>query len=244
FAPLAPPAPGEAPPPPPPAPPPAPPEYAPPSSPSAARLAPGPMTQVRFEPADPDIALMMQTGELPYRRVHRFHRAWYVERGFTPAYSPICDTPCTTEITPGAYHLALSKDGGTARPVGTVVLNAPSTIRATYEDHSAIRTLGALLVVGGIIGGVTMIVVSVVDQSCSSSDGSCSDSVDGPMLAGGIAVIVGGAVLGGILASQHDVANISVTPLTLPTVGALKESPMAALRAEPPPQGAALTVRF
>jgi hypothetical protein len=189
---------------------------------------------------------MMQTGELPFRHVQRFRHAWYVERGFTPAYSPICDGPCATELAPGPYHLALSKDGGRSLPVGSVVLTGPSTIRASYEDRSAERILGAVLVVGGIIGGITMIIVSLQCQQFDE-DGSCSNAVNGPLLGGGIGVIVAGAVIGGILAAQRDTAHISVTPLTLPTVGALKESPMAALGAQPPRggvQGAALTVRF
>jgi hypothetical protein len=229
-----------------PPPPPPPPGY--PAPPYGAPAAPRPMPaarpeQVRFEPEDPDLALMMQTGELPFRHVQRFRHAWYVERGFTPAYSPICDGPCTTELAPGPYHLALSKDGGRSLPVGSVVLTGPSTIRASYVDRSAERILGGVLVVGGVIGGITMIVVSIQCQAYDSND-SCTNAVNGPLLGGGIGVIVAGAVIGGILAAQHDTAQISVTPLTLPTVGALKESPMAALGAEPPPQGAALTVRF
>jgi len=200
--------------------------------------------QVRFEPEDPDIALMMQTGEMPFRHLQRFRHTWYVERGFTAAYSPICDGPCTTELVPGPYHLALAKDGGRAHPVGSVVLNGPSTIQGSYEDRSALRLLGGALVVGGIIGGIVMIVVSLECQDYNPDDGTCSNNVNGPLLAGGIGVIVAGAIVGGILASQRDTAHITVTPLTLPTVGALKESPMASLGAEPPPQGAALTVRF
>jgi len=229
----------------PPAPPPPPGYPAPASVPRAAArpMAVERAAQVRFEPEEPDVALMMQTGEMPFRHVQRFRHAWYVERGLAPAYSPICDGPCATELAPGPYHLALAKNGGRAFPVGSVVLNGPSMIQGSYEDRSGLRVLGGVLVVGGIIGGIVMIIVSFECQQYDT-DGTCTNDVNGPLLAGGIGVIVGGAILGGILASQRDTAHISVTPLILPTVGALKESPMAALGSGPPPQGAALTVRF
>src|ERR1700679_1763378 len=48
-------------------PPPPPPGYAPPGH----RGPAGPMLQLRYQPEDPDVALMMRTGELPFRREHR-----------------------------------------------------------------------------------------------------------------------------------------------------------------------------
>jgi hypothetical protein len=200
----------------------------------------------RYETDDADVALMMKTGEMPYRHVERFRRVWYVERGFAPAYSPICEGPCTTALVPGEYHLALSKAGGRSVPAGSVVLNGPSTIRGYYEDHSAERILGGVLVVGGIVGGIIMIVVSAQGQTCDTESGECTTSVNGPLLAGGIGTIIGGSIIGGILAAQRDTARIMVTPLGMVGIGpgAQKESPMAALNAEPPPQGLAFGVKF
>jgi hypothetical protein len=100
-----------------------------------------------------------------------------------------------------------------------------------------------VLVVGGIVGGIVMIVVSAQGQTCYD-DGSCSQNVNGPLLAGGIATIIGGSIIGGILAAQRDTAHVQVTPLTLGSVRAHKETPMAALNGEPPPQGLALSVKF
>ena len=111
-----------------PPPPPPPPGYSAPAPPPRATARPPALArpeQVRFEPEDSDIALMMQTGEMPFRHVQRFRHDWYVERGFTPAYSPICDGPCATELVPGPYHLALAKNGGRAFPVGSVVIERP-----------------------------------------------------------------------------------------------------------------------
>ena len=187
------------------------------------------MEQVSFEPDEPELALMMRTGEVPYHHVQRFRRVWYYERGFAPVYSPICDGPCATQLVPGAYHLALSKDGGRAVPAGVVMLGGPSTIHASYDDHSGERLLGGIILVGGIIGGVVMIVASV--------DRPMSSGTDGPLLAGGLGVAVGSAILGTIFASRRDGAHVTVTPLSWPAFGALKE-PLVATR------GAVLTVRF
>jgi hypothetical protein len=232
--------------PPPPPPPPGGPYYAPPSPPGPPGVAPAPgrLEQVRFEPDDPDLALMVRTGEVPFRHVQRFRHVWYYERGFAPVYSPACEGPCTTELAAGTYHLALSKDGGRAVPAGGAVVNGPSTIHATYDDRRGIRIVGGIVLVGGIIGGVVMIVASVTGQSQTCDGyGDCTTQVNAPLLVGGIGVVVASAVVGTILASQRDSAHIMVTPLTMPTVGALKESPMAAIGAAPA-QGAALTVRF
>ncbi len=186
---------------------------------------------------------MMRTGEMPVEHLQRFRHVWYYERGFAPVYSPICDGPCTTELAAGVYHLGLAKDGGRAVPAGGVLLTAPSTIRASYDDRSGARVAGAVILVAGIIGGIVMVVASADHQTCDDA-GDCRGDVNGPLLAGGVGVIIGSAVLGTILASQRDHAHLTVTPLSLPTVGALKESPVAALRGAAAPQGAALTLKF
>jgi hypothetical protein len=198
---------------------------------------------VRFEPEEPELALMVRTGEMPVHQIQRFRHVWYYERGFVPVYSPVCDGSCTTELAPGEYHLALAKNGGRAIPAGAVVLNGPAAIHGSYDDRSGLRVLGGVILVAGIIGGIVMIVASAEDQTCDSN-GYCTTQLNGPLLGGGIGVIVGSAIIGTILAAQRDSAHITVMPLTLPTVGALKESPMAALGAGPAPQGAALTVKF
>ena len=151
--------------------------------------------------------------------------------------------PCTTELARGEYHFALAKNGGRAIPAGAVVLNGPAAIHGSYDDRSGLRVLGGIVLVAGIIGGIVMIVASAENQTCDS-DGYCTTQLNGPLLGGGIGVIVGSAIIGTILAAQRDSAHITVMPLTLPTVGALKESPMAALGAGSAPQGAALTVKF
>jgi hypothetical protein len=198
---------------------------------------------VRFEPDEPGLSLMVQTADMPARHAQRFRHVSYYDQAVDPQYSPVCEGPCATQLVPGAYHLALSKDGGPAVPAEEVLLQGPSSIHAEYEDHSAERVLGGMILVGGMIGGVAMVVVSAGRQTCDSGD-SCTTKVDEQLLAGGIGVVLGSAILGTILAAQHDTAHVEVTPLALPGMGSRKEWPGAALSAAAPPQGVAVRVRF
>jgi hypothetical protein len=197
------------------------------------------MDQVRFEPEERDLSLMIQTGEVPYQHLQRFRRVWYYERGFAALYSPVCEGPCATELVPGAYHLALSKGGGRAVPAGVAVLSGPATVHASYEDRSGLRLLGDVILVGGIIGGVVMIVASFDHQTCGGFSDYCEQTIDGPVLGVGIGVLVASVVAGTVLASRMDSAHVTVTPLTLPAIGTRKEPQVAAVGG-----GAGVTVRF
>jgi hypothetical protein len=237
---------GDVPPPPPP-----PPAYAPPPPPPASAglaAAPARGEEVRFEPSEPGLALLMRTGEVPMRRLTRFRYAWYYEHGHAPVYAPVCNAPCATELVPGEYHFALSKDGGRPVPAASGVLSGPAVLRADYIDKSGVRTAGAVIGIGGLIGGIVMIVASVgSDQVCNDA-GSCypHDNVNGTLLGGGIAVLLGSAILGSILGLEHDEAHLTIEPLRQGTLGpgaVGKESARNDLGASPI-QGAGLTLRF
>lgn len=200
--------------------------------------APLPIESVHFEPDEPELTLLVQRGQTPYRSLQRFRYTWYYERGVAALYAPVCDGPCTTQLAQGAYHFALSRDGGKVVPAGVVVVDGPSTLRATYEDHRGGRTLGGIIFAGGVVGGGVMVVAGVAHSG-----------TDGPLLASGIGVFLAGVIVGTIFASQSDSAHVTVTPLALPSVGQ-RESYIAALASAPAtaapaaPQGAAVTVTF
>jgi hypothetical protein len=205
------------------------------------------MSAVRYLPEEPQYALLMRSGEVPVHIVQRFRYVWYYERRLAPLYSPICEGPCDTQLSAGEYHLALAKPGGRAVPVGPVVINGPSAIHGYYHDRSGYRVAGAVIGIGGIVAGVVMIVASVSSSSvCDANGDNCSqeNTTNGALLGGGIATIVGSAVVGAILAAQRDSAEVTVSPLNLGSIGNTKETALASLRAEPPPQGAAVTVHF
>jgi hypothetical protein len=199
---------------------------------AARQRSPSQLDAMRFEPEEPELALMIKSGEMPYRNLQRFRYTWYYERGVVALYAPICDGPCATQLVQGAYHVALSKRGGKPVPAGIAVVDGPSTLRASYEDHSGERLFGGITFAAGVTGGIVMTVAGVTHSP-----------TDGPLLAGGIGVFLGGAILGTIFASKTDAAHVTVTPLTLPAVGR-RESPIAAFGGAAMPQGASVTVTF
>jgi hypothetical protein len=182
----------------------------------------------------------------PYRHVMRFasvqYDIRYYERGVVSHYAQVCAGPCTTDMVPGEYALAISKNGRSPVPVEAVHLDGPSTVQASYDDRRGLRILGGVVLAVGVGGGVSLIIVSAATQSCNG--GGCNSNFNGTVLGASIGIILGAAIAGTLLATIPDTAHVSVTPLTIPSpVGALKESLGGALGAAPP-EGAALTYRF
>ncbi len=211
----------------------------------------GATTEVQFEPDAPGVSLLNFSGGVPFERIGYgrgwYHHGWYGRLAWAPVYSPVCNQPCMAHLAPGEYHLALAKEGGPAVPAPEpVVIGGPSTIHAYYTDRSALRATGWVVSIAGIVGGIVMIAASASSEDVCDADGNCyrHETVNAPLLAGGIGVLVVSGIVGSILAFQRDEAHITVEPLTLPAVGAMRESPLAALGAEAPPQGAALSIRF
>ena len=224
---------------------------APPPPPMGGRgRAAGGGAEVRFEPDEPDLQLYNMSGGVPVERM-RWHRGWWgggysVGYGWAPNYEPLCDQACATRLPVGPHHLALSKNGGRLVPAyGPAFIQGPSLLRASYSDHSAERAAGWVIGIGGLVGGIVMIAVSASDDTRCDADGFCSrhETVDGPLLVGGIGVLLASGIVGGILAAQRDEAHISVEPLRLSSDGGLRES-LAAMGAETHPQGAALALHF
>jgi hypothetical protein len=207
-------------------------------------------TDVQFEPSEPDLQLYSMSGEAPYEAV-RYHRGWWgghysVGYGWAPQYSPVCDQACRTRFMPGAYRLALSKNGGRVVPVwGPTMINGPSLLRASYTDRGGLRAAGWVVGVGGLVGGIVMIAASVHEHEVCDADGFCEehDTADGGLFFGGIGVLVASGIVGGILISQHDEAHVTVEPLRLSSYGLMRES-IAAMGGEARPQGAALALHF
>jgi hypothetical protein len=221
------------------------------SSPAAAQEPPPPAAtesaeDVEFEPDDPALMLLARTGEIPVERIVRYGYGWYHEHGLTPRYALICQGACSTRFVRGEYHLALSRRGGAVIEAGPLVVTGPSAIHAHYVGHGTSRALGAILGVAGTIAGAVMIAASVHSETlCSPSAAGCysHERVNGGLMAGGIAVVVGAVVVGSILATRHDEAMLAITPLALPSPGqsGAREGEFLGYSAS---EGAALTVRF
>jgi len=204
-----------------------------------------PAEEVRFEPDEPGLMLLRQNGAVPVTRISTFPTFLWFERGLAPLYAPVCPGPCITRMQPGEYRLALSKDGGRAVPsVGPVDIRGPSAIRASYVDHSGIRTGGVVLAFGGTAAGIVMIALSAKSHDVCDSSGYCfhQTTINTPLAVGGVGVLLGSVIIGSVLASQHDDALITVTPLVAWNRPE-RTAPMAASLV-PSVQGAALTMRF
>jgi hypothetical protein len=231
------------------APPPPPSSYdAPPGPPPAAPPpgAAGAGANVRFEPDEPNLSLMSSSGSEPYVRARRWHHGWYAGYGWAPMYAPVCDQACLTRFAPGAYRLALSKNGGPPVPAyGVVSLERPSLIRASYTDRSGARATGWVIGFAGLIGGAVMIGLSADDELVCDDDGFCHhrETFSAPLLVGGIGVLIASGIVGTILANERDQAHLSIEPLRLSSYGLNREA-LAALGAPGQPQGAALAWHF
>ncbi len=221
---------------------------APAAPPPAAPGAPGAPVEIRFQPAAPDLDLLSLAGEAPFERFGWYYHGWWLEHGYAPEYARVCEGPCVARFEPGEYHLALAKDGGPPVAVREpVMVRGPSMIRASYKDRSGLRAAGLAVGVLGLAGGVVMIAASARTETVCDGAGDCfeRDRANGPLVAGGIGVILASAIVGTVLALQHDEAHVTLEPLELPSPPEARPTALADLRrSAAAAQGAALKVRF
>ena len=208
---------------------------------------------VHFDPDDPNVRLMTLSGVMPVQRVAFVRRGWWRPRsyfygvGAEPVYASLCEGPCDLRLMRGPYNLALSKADGSLIPVeGPQVIAGPSTLHAHYADRSGLRTAGAVVGIVGTIGGIVMMFESVHDKEACDAYGDChmQSDVNGALLAGGIGVFIGSAVVASILIFQHDDARITITPLRLPNVVRTGERTLIPGVGNSSPRGASMTIIF
>jgi hypothetical protein len=201
----------------------------------------GTFEPVRFE-LDPRLRVMSLRGAVPVVGVVGFRRRWWYEAGFAPAYSPVCSGPCVTRLTRGEYRLALARYGGPPVPAPELVtIDRPVTVHGYYTDRSGVRAVGWTVAVAGAVAGVVTIAASTGSEEVCDTDGFCFSraTVNGPVLAGGIGVLVVSALVGAVLAFRHDEAHFTVEPLTLS-----RTEPPNVPTARASPEGLGISVRF
>ena len=206
-----------------------------------------PAGRIDFVPNDPSVSLLTQTGVVPtgygiyeyYGWGYRRHRFLY--GGYAPTFTQVCRGRCTVSMEPGTYELALERNGRVARAAPTYV-PGNAELHGDYLDRSGMRTAGVVIGVTGTIAGIVMIVASFESHLDCDPSGVCfeHDTVDGPLFAGGLGALVGSVIVGSILVSMHDRAEITVTPLKLSSTP--RFTGVALDRGVT--EGAALSIRF
>lgn len=207
---------------------------------------------VRFEPEDPSVSLLMMNGVVPVTYGYRWPgwhwHGWAYGRGYAPAYSLVCSGPCLARFAPGRYEFALEEGGRIVAAKHPIVISGPSTIRGAYSDRSGTRIAGAAVLIGGLATGTIMMFASTERTTICQTDGYCRhhESVDGALLGAGIGVAVTALVVGIVLGSQQDEAHLVVTSLhvsSFDSLRALCEGWDGSME-QPIPRGAAVGLRF
>lgn len=203
----------------------------------------GAVAEVQFQPDGEGTSLLTLSQVMPVYNLGYYygHGWWGPYAGFARSYQRVCRGPCSVRFAPGAYDLALEKDGRVARSESPVVVRQRSVVRGEYLDRSGVRTGGILIGVGGLVGG-TIMMVAATDRHNVCTPYGCyyHDDVDGALLAGGIALAIGAAIAGSIMAWQRDEAVFTVLPLRVSALSpGERAGPSQAL-----PQGAVIAARF
>jgi hypothetical protein len=137
-----------------------------------------------------------------------------------PGYARMCTAPCDATLAAGTYRLALSRGGRSSLvPAEPVTIQGPSTVTGAYTSRRGLRIAGwSLMSVGVVVGSVLAVAAATRAPSCIYPDGThasavCGERPDAGPLWGAAAVFGAAAVVGLVLALQHDSASISVTPM-------------------------------
>jgi len=136
-------------------------------------------------------------------------------------YRRICTAPCEAVLPPGTYLMALASGHGDPVVVDDpVVIEGPSSLRAKHTSYAPLRIAGAILGVGAAIGGIYLMGSAVLrsKETCDAA-GNCATEpdIDTQKLLIGAGVLVGGAIIGGLLQGKADGAEIVISPLVSPT---------------------------
>ena len=160
------------------------------------------------------------------------------------SYARICTAPCDATMPAGQYNLAISRGGG--QPVETdsmTALSGPATLQGRYTSYAALRATGIVITIASIVVGGYLLITSF--HQCADGDTAC-DPVDKGKLYPGIGILIGGGIIGSIMSSKSDEADIQVLPaaaggLTIPKAGVAAERPIGG---SGPVPGMTLSARF
>jgi hypothetical protein len=174
---------------------------------------------VEFIPNDPTVSLLTQSGVVPvgygvYEYGWWGYGPYRFYPGYAPVFTPICKGPCTALMEPGTYELALEKNGRVTRAAPTRI-PGNAKLHGNYVDHSGTRTAGVVIGLVGTVGGIVMMIASYHRHVDCDINGLCVDhhTVNDGLFIGGLGTLIGSVIVGTILSSVHDRAEITVAPL-------------------------------
>jgi hypothetical protein len=169
------------------------------------------------------------------------------------SFRTLCTAPCTVEMNPGTYEFALSEGDG--RPViaqRVVVPAGHNSMRGDYSSRAGVRTAGFVVSLVGVTTGLVLIFYPILSASEKCANGICSGrDIDYTMIWVGVGVTVVSAIVGSILASRPDIANVELIPGVVgwsspPNLVALqrREGAWLASDSAAAQQGLSLRIRF
>lgn len=117
----------------------------------------------------------------------------------------LCKAPCEVSIEPGSHRFALAV--GDEAPVAATSLRirGEATLEASYRSYELVRILGWVVGTGGVVAGSAVLFDPLVNRPANQ------DLDKGPVILG-LGIILGGAIVGGILGAIEDDAEIRVVP--------------------------------
>jgi hypothetical protein len=125
-------------------------------------------------------------------------------------YEQVCEGSCDVTFSPGTFQLALSLNDGATVPIDAPLkLDGASDMKATYVDRSGRRIAGLLVLLGGVTGGLTYGIISLVPD-CDSSGRNCKTNTTGLLLGG--ALLGAGLGIGIPLMGTKDDVRINLVP--------------------------------
>ncbi len=170
---------------------------------------PGPRgVPLHVESDQDDVALLVRTGQVE-------GEAWGFRGAVAMAardYAVLCTAPCDTQVPVGVHRLALSEHGGhVVEAEDPIEVGGPSTLRAHYESRIGIRVAGYVVGVASAVTGIVLIATSY-NGNCNPSTSNCQQFNTGQLVAGFVTLVAGG-IVGGVMASIGDKANLQLVPM-------------------------------
>ncbi len=132
------------------------------------------------------------------------------------SYRQLCTAPCTTQLAPGTYTFGLSRGQDDPVSAGRVVVpTGTSTLEGAYRSRAGMRTAGWIVWIAGEAAGVALVVIGMApkfSETCAPNGRCKSGDVDAPLVVAGLGTFLASTIVGAVLASRKDVAEVRLVP--------------------------------